>query len=231
MNTIHPTAVITGDVRLGERNVVGPFAVITGPVVIGDDNWIGAGAVIGAPPEVRSHPHPREEGEPAGNGVRIGDRTTIREYVQIHQGWKSETRIGDDVFLMNQVYVAHDGELGAGVTLASSVLLAGHVRIGAGANLGLGTSVHQFREIGRGSMVGMGSVVTTDLPPYAKAFGNPARVRGANVVGMERSGVEPALTDVLAVVYAGGVADLSSIPDREIRVAVEAWTARSGIAQ
>lgn len=211
MNSIHPTAQLVGDVRLGSGNRIGAFAVITGPVAIGDDNWIGAGVVIGAPPEVRSWPHPRDDGDIVGNGVTIGHRNIVREYAQIHHGWHDRTAIGDDAFIMNQVYVAHDCVLGDRVTLASSVLLAGHVRLGDDANLGLGTSVHQRTRIGRGVMVGMGSVVTRDVPPFAKAYGTPARVRGANRVGMERSGFAADGIDELDRAYrergADGAAD------------------------
>ncbi len=230
MNTVHPTAVISPDVVLGVGNTIGPFAVIEGPVTIGDDNWIGAGVVIGCPPEVRSFPHPREAGDDHGGGVVIGSRNTIREYAQIHQGWKAQTRLGDDAFIMNQVYVAHDCVLGDGVTLASSVLLAGHVHVGDGANLGLGTSVHQFRSIGRGSMIGMGSIVTRDLPPYAKAFGSPAIVRGANVIGMERSGVAQGVIDALRELYDAGAdaaafdpAAIEGLVDPAVAGAVELW--------
>lgn len=204
MNAVHPTAVVEGDVRLGTGNVVGPNVVIRGPVEIGDDNWFGAGAVIGAPPEVRSFEHPRSTDEPAGRGVVIGSRNVIREGAQIHQGWKAVTQIGDDVFVMNQCYVAHDGVVGDRATLASSVLLAGHVEIGAGANLGMGVTVHQFRRVGRGAMVGMGSVVTRDVPPFAKSYGTPARLVSANVVGMERSGMSPDLVARLRQAYERG---------------------------
>lgn len=50
-NSVHPTAVIEGSVRLGKNNWIGPYAVILGEVEIGDDNWIGPHVVIGAPPE------------------------------------------------------------------------------------------------------------------------------------------------------------------------------------
>ena len=230
MNTIHPTAVISDGVVLGTGNTIGPFVVIDGPVTLGDDNWIGAGVVIGCPPEVRSFPHPREISDPRGGGVTIGSRNTIREYAQIHQGWKSQTRIGDDAFIMNQSYIAHDVVLGDGATLASSVLLAGHVRVGAGANLGLGTSVHQFRSIGQGSMVGMGSVVTRDLPPYAKAFGSPAIVRGANVIGMERSGVAEDVIRELRALYGAAEEEapfdpavLEGVVEPGLLEAVEVW--------
>jgi UDP-N-acetylglucosamine acyltransferase len=204
MNDIHPTAVIEGSVRMGSGNVVGPFVVVRGPVEIGDGNWFGAGAVVGAPPEVRSFEHPGLSAESAGGGVVIGSRTVVREGAQIHQGWKGVTTVGDDAFVMNQSYVAHDCVLEDGVTLASSVLLAGHVHVGAGANLGLGTTVHQTRTIGRGAMVGMGSVVTRDLPPFSKSWGSPARVVSANVVGMRRAGHEEAVVTALAAAYETG---------------------------
>lgn len=199
MNSIHPTAQLIGEVSLGSGNLIGPLVVIIGPVTIGDGNWIGTGAVIGAPPEVRSWQHPMDAAElDTGKGIVIGDRNVIREYVQIHQGWHDITRVGNDVFLMNQSYIAHDCTVEDRATLASSVLLAGHVRVGAGANLGLGSSVHQRCYIAEGAMVGMGSVVTRNVPPFAKAYGNPARVHGANVVGMERAEI-PATTIGAAV--------------------------------
>lgn len=203
-NEIHPTVIVGDDVKLGSGNTIGPNVVIYGPATLGDDNWIGAGVVIGAPPEVRSFEHPRGRAAGVSPGVRIGDRNVIREYAQVHQGWKQQTAIGDDAFIMNQVYVAHDCELEDGVTIASSVLLAGHVHIGAHANLGLGTAVHQGRYIGRAAMVGMSSVVTRDIPPFAKAYGSPARVASANAIGMRRLDVPESEIEVLVAIYESG---------------------------
>ena len=188
MNSLHPTAQVIGDVRIGEGNVIGPYAVLIGPLTLGDDNWVGSGTTIGSPPEVRAFDHqPVDRGEMSG-GLEIGSANVIREGVQIHRGWRGTTRIEDSAFIMNQSYVAHDCVVGTGVTLASSVLLAGHVTLGAGVNLGMGAVVHQRRVIGDGAMIGMGSVVTRDVLPFAKVYGNPARLHGANTVGLTRAG-------------------------------------------
>lgn len=204
VNAIHHTAQIAPDVQFGTGNTVGPFAVINSSTVIGNDNWIGAGVVIGATPEVRGWKHPTPaDAAIEGSGVLIGDRNVIREYAQVHQGWAARTTLGNDLFIMNQCYVAHDCSIGDGATLASSVLLAGHVTIGQAANLGLGTAVHQRTFVGAGAVIGMGSVVTRDIPPFAKAFGSPARVRGVNVVGMTRMGHSSVSIDELGLLYEG----------------------------
>jgi UDP-2-acetamido-3-amino-2,3-dideoxy-glucuronate N-acetyltransferase len=44
--------------------------------------------------------------------------------------------------------------------------------IGANATIVCGTTIGEF------GFVGAGAVVTRDVPPYARVFGNPARVRG-----------------------------------------------------
>jgi UDP-N-acetylglucosamine acyltransferase len=89
---------------------------------------------------------------------------------------------------MTKAHVPHDAVIGNRVTLSCGVLVGGHSRIGEGANLGLGTVIHQRLAIGSGSMIGMSSVVTRHVPPFAKAFGSPARIQGANAVGLGRAG-------------------------------------------
>lgn len=200
-NRIHPTAILGPGVELGEDNIIGPFVVLIG-ATIGDRNWVGPHVVIGTPPEIRGHPHPSSwEDDHEGHGVRIGNRNTLREYTTVHAGSAAPTTVGDDCFLMNKVYIGHDGRIADAITMASGVTLGGHVGVGTGANLGLGATVHQRRQIGAGAMVGMGGVVTRDLPPFAMAYGNPARIRGANRVGMERNGLEQADVDALHETY------------------------------
>lgn len=196
-NVIHPSAVIGENVTLGDHNTIGAFAVLTGPLNLGNGNWIGAGSILGAPPEVRSLVDEKTRSLPVQAGLQIGNNNVIREHAQVHQGWKKPTEVGDNCYLMNQVYIAHDCTLQDNVTMASSSLLAGHVTIGHSANLGLGSMVHQGLSIGAGAMVGMGAVVVKDVPFFAKAFGNPARVRGTNAIGMQRLGLSEEIIELV----------------------------------
>lgn len=228
MNEIHPTAVIGRGVSLGSGNTIGPFAVIGGGARIGDGNWIGAHCIVGAPPEVRSEPQDVGWIDAVESGVTIGDRNVLREAVQVHAGWKRVTKLGDDIFIMNQAYVAHDAQLDEGVTIASSATLAGHVHIERRVNLGMGVAVHQGRSVGAFAMVGMGAVVTRDLPPFTVSFGSPARPRRANIIGLERADIpREAIEWARAWVESGATADsLHSVPTT-LRADVDAWLARS----
>lgn len=209
MNNVHPTAVIGPHVKLGTGNIVGPYAVIIGPCEVGDDNWIGPHVTIGGPPEIRGVPHRAGWDDPDDSpGISIGSRNILREFTCVDQPSAGRTTIGDDCYIMNRVYIAHDSVICDRATISASVSIGGHVHVGAHANLGLGCTVHQRRTIGPGAMLGMGTVVTRDVPPFVVAFGVPVRVRGVNRVGMERIGISATTVDELARRYAADDLDL-----------------------
>jgi UDP-N-acetylglucosamine acyltransferase len=194
-NRIHPTAIIGDDVVLGVGNSIGPYSVLLGPCTIGDNNWIGPHVCIGTPPEMRGAPHPVGWAGDAGTGlVAIGSRNVIREFTAIHGPTTDITRVGNDCYVMNTVYIAHDCTIDDGATISSTVAMGGRTHLGAGSNIGLGAVIHQRTVIGPGAMIGMGAVVTKHIPPFALAYGTPARVRGANVVGLQRSGLDEAVS-------------------------------------
>lgn len=203
-NRIHPSAVISDGVELGEDNVVGPYAVVLGPVRIGDRNWIGPHACIGAPAEHRAHVQPAAwDGEVGGLGVLVGDDCTVREFATVHQGTERVTTVGDGGYLLSRSHVAHDTVLHPGVTLAPGAALAGHCDVGPGATLGMGATVHQRTRVGPGAMVGMSSAVNRDVQPFTTVLGNPARVAGVNEVALRRWGADDALVAAWADVLAG----------------------------
>ncbi len=200
-NTIHPTAILEGDIRLGLGNVIGPYAVIRGNVTIGDNNYIDTGvtienrvvignnnhcyayAAIGALGEMGAK---RDRLVPEGSVV-IGNDVTIREFVCIHSPvYTLETRIQDHVYLMNKSYVAHDCVIGQGSVLSAGVLLGGRVMLDEYVTIGIGATVHQRCHIGAAAMIGMQTPVTRDILPFTTVAGSPARIIGFNRKGAER---------------------------------------------
>ncbi len=225
---IHPTAVVGAGVVLGDGVTVGPHAVLTGPLTIGDRCWIGAGAVIGAPPEILGADHPTGWGEPGPHrGVVIGADTTIRELSTVHQGSERVTTIGAGCFVMNRVAVEHDVQVGDRCVLSAGSTFAGHVTVGTGANIGMHTVVHQRRVIGDGVVTGMGTVVVKDVPPFAKAFGNPVTLRGANTIGMSRSGFDGEDVAAIARQYAESRIPTPEEVPQSLRAAFTVWHERA----
>lgn len=226
MSEIDSTARISMGVKIGKRVAVGPYAVISGPAVIGDDCWIGPGCVLGTPPEITTIDHHRTNWTTKRGdlpGIEIGAGTVIRELSTVHSGSYRPTRIGAGCWLLNRVYVAHDCQIGDGVTLSAGTSLGGHIVVGDGVNVGMNAVVHQRRVIGPGAMVGMGSSVTKDVPPYAMAYGNPIRLHGVNAVGMRRAGIDDELVEALTADYLAGRLP-EEIPDK-ISAAFGWWRA------
>jgi UDP-N-acetylglucosamine acyltransferase len=186
MNSIHRTAVIGENVRLGTGNVVEPYAVITGNVIIGDNNWIGPHVVIGAPPEHREH-HPIPFINFTPGQIVIGSRNVIHEHTSIQSPTVGITAIGSNCFIMHACHVAHDCVIEDWVTIAPTSVLGGHVYVQARATLGIGTVIHQRRTIGAFALTGMNATVTRDVIPFMTVSGTPAKVLRPNSVGIERS--------------------------------------------
>lgn len=123
-----------------------------------------------------------------GASIVIGDRTTIRSGLV---GAARSVAIGSDVIISNSVHIYDNnnhptdprarlemtmsgsfyGEMWHwGRSSSAPVVIEDNVWIGERVTILKG--VH----IGRGSVVGCDSVVTKDVPAYAIACGNPARV-------------------------------------------------------
>jgi len=208
---IHPTAMIQPGARLGEAVEVGPYCVIGPEVEIGDGTTIGPQVVIdgvtrigrenrivgqaalGGPPQDLSY-----RGEPTE--LVIGDRNTIREFVTINRGTVKGggvTRVGSDNLLMACCHVAHDCELKDRIILANNVLLAGHVLVEENANVSGGAAAHHFVTIGAFAYVGGMTRIVQDAPPFMILEGHPSRVRGVNVIGLQRGGVHEAEIELL----------------------------------
>ncbi|MCB9890795.1 MAG: acyl-ACP--UDP-N-acetylglucosamine O-acyltransferase [Planctomycetes bacterium] len=212
---IHPQAIVEPGAEIGVGVEIGPYCIIAATAKIGDrcqilggsqilghttlgpDNEIHGGAILGGTPQDRTY-----HGE--DTRVVIGARNKIRENVTIHRATTKEervTRIGDDNLIMGGTHIAHDCKLGNQITIGNNSLLAGHVLVEDGVTISGGTGIHHWCSIGRLAMIGALCRVAMDVPPFLVCEGRPGRVRGLNLVGLRRNGVDGAGLEAVRDAY------------------------------
>jgi UDP-N-acetylglucosamine acyltransferase len=182
---VGPNAVVGPNVVLGKGCRIGASAVVDGHTTIGDESEIYPFASIGLPPQDLKY-----KGEPTT--LEVGTRNIFRECVTIHRGTAGgggRTTIGDRNLFMGYVHVAHDCHVGSDTIFGPHATLGGHVSVEDFVNISAGSAVHQFCRVGAHAFIGGYSVVTKDALPYARTVGSrPARVYGANSIGLVRRG-------------------------------------------
>jgi UDP-N-acetylglucosamine acyltransferase len=211
---IHPTAIIDPKTELGANVEVGPYTVIGPGNKIGDNTVIGPqvlieknttigkncrifkGASIGCVPQDLKFGN--EE-----SVIRIGDSTTIREFVTIHRATKHTmlTAVGSNCLLMAYVHIAHDCAVGSNVIIGNATQISGHVTVEDWAILSGLIPVHQFVRIGQHCYIGGGYRVPQDVPPYVLAAGEPLAYTGINSVGLERRGFKAETVEAVKKAY------------------------------
>ncbi|HMG89428.1 MAG TPA: acetyltransferase [Chryseolinea sp.] len=95
---------------------------------------------------------------------------------------QAQTEIGNHVIINTGAQVDHHCVVEDYAHIAPRVVLCGNVKIGTGTLIGAGATVIPGKKIGRWATIGAGSVVTKDIPDFAVAVGNPARVIKINRV-------------------------------------------------
>lgn len=193
-NQISEFAHILGDVKIGSGNFISPGVVIIGPATIGNNNYFGPNCVIGTPPQDDNISVERHQNSSLANPgnffeVQIGDNNVIREFVTVHKGMTTPTRIGNNCYLMSYAHIAHDCEIYDNVKIANNVQMGGFTSILKGAYIGLSAVLHQFSVIGHYSMIGMGSTIIRNIPPAGLAVGSPSRVIKVNEVALLKLGI------------------------------------------
>ena len=200
MTSIHPTTVVDDGAELGADVEIGPYSIVGAQVSLGDGVKLHSHVVVGGRTTIgaQSEIYPfasiglapqdlKYSGE--DSELVIGARTQIREHVTMNPGTAGGgllTKVGDDCLFMVAAHVAHDCIVGNHVILANNAAIAGHVTVGDYAIIGGLSAVHQFVRIGAHAMIGGMSGIEHDLIPYGRAQGDRARLRGLNLVGLQR---------------------------------------------
>lgn len=201
---IHPTAIVDPRAELGAGTVVGPYCIIEGGVVLGPRCWLQHHVTICGPTRAGARnkfyafcsigqqtQDLKYRSEPTF--LEMGDENTFREFCTVNRSTTAEgkTRIGHCGNFLAYSHIGHDCDVGNSVVFSNNGTLAGHVQIGDSAIMGGLTAVHQFCRIGRFAITGGCSKIVQDVPPFMIADGNPAEIRGINLVGLERNGFAP----------------------------------------
>ncbi len=93
----------------------------------------------------------------------------------IDRGSMSNTIIGKNTFLDNQIHVAHNVKIGENSIIAGQVGIAGSSTIGNNVKIGGQAGISGHLKIGNNVEIGGGSGVIKDIPDNSKVMGYPAK--------------------------------------------------------
>jgi len=150
--SVHETAVVDPGCEIGKGTKIWHFSHVIKGSRIGRDCNIGQNVVIGP-------------------DVTIGNRVKIQNNVSVYDGVTLEDGVfcGPSMVFTNvynpRSYIPRKTELRK--TLVRE-----------GASLGANSTIVCGNTIGRFAFVGAGAVVIRDVPDYAMAAGNPAKIKG-----------------------------------------------------
>jgi UDP-N-acetylglucosamine acyltransferase len=215
---VHPTAIIDPEAEIGADVTIGPYCVIGPAVWLGEGCWLQNNVTLCGPSKIgtrnrffaycsvgQQSQDLKYTGEPTH--LEIGNENVFREFVTVSRatGKGNVTRIGNHGNFLAYSHIAHDCEVGDRVIFSNNATLGGHVIVEEHAVLGGLTAVHQFCRIGKHAITGGCTKIVQDVPPFMIVDGNPAEVRGVNLVGLERRGFSPdtirALKEAYRILY------------------------------
>ena len=185
--------VLIGDnVTIGENCSIGHNSIIEKNVVIGNNCFIGSNTIIrnslikdrvkildncvigkhgfGFFPNNKNnlrYPHI--------GAVIIEENCEIGCGSTIDRGSMSNTIIGKNTYLDNQVHIAHNVKIGQNSIIAGQVGIAGSSILGNNVKIGGQAGISGHLKIGNNVEIGGGSGVIKDIPDNSKVMGYPAK--------------------------------------------------------
>ena len=107
--------------------------------------------------------------------VIIEDNCEIGCGSTIDRGSLSNTIIGKNTFLDNQVHIAHNNKIGENCIIAGQVGFAGSSTLGNNVMIGGQAGISGHLKVGSNVQIGGGSGVIKDIPDNSKVMGYPAK--------------------------------------------------------
>ncbi|WP_440697502.1 UDP-3-O-(3-hydroxymyristoyl)glucosamine N-acyltransferase [Candidatus Pelagibacter sp. HIMB1709] len=189
----HGQNVLIGkNVKIGSNCLIGHNTIIESNVVIGDNCSIGSnviirnalikrnvsildGCVIGKKGFGFFPSNNKNIRYPHIGIVIIEDNCEIGCGATIDRGSLSNTVIGKNTFIDNQVHIAHNNKIGQNCIIAGQVGFAGSSTLGDNVMIGGQAGISGHLKVGNNVQIGGGSGVIKDIPDNSKFMGYPAR--------------------------------------------------------
>jgi len=166
--------IIESNVKIGSNCTIGSNVVIK-KTIVGNNVNILEGAIIGKkgfgffPGKHQNIRYPHIGMVIIGNNVEIGCNNTI------DRGSLSNTIIGDNTYLDNQVHIAHNVKIGKNCIITGQVGFAGSSSIGNMVMIGGQAGISGHIKIGNNVKIGGGSGVIKNVKDNSKIMGYPAK--------------------------------------------------------
>ena len=183
---------IGNNVKIGKNCTIGHNSIIEKNVIIGNNCSIGSnviirnsiinnnvyildGCVIGKkgfgffPDKNSNFRYPQIGVVIINDNVEIGCGSTI------DRGSLSNTIIGKNTYLDNQIHIAHNVKIGENCIIAGQVGFAGSSTLGNNVMIGGQAGISGHLKIGNNVQIGGGSGVIKDIPDNSKVMGYPAK--------------------------------------------------------
>ena len=166
--------IIEKNVIIGSNCSIGSNVIIRNTIIKDDVNILD-GCVIGKkgfgffPNKNKNIRYPHIGIVIINENCEIGCGSTI------DRGSLSNTIIGKNTYLDNQVHIAHNNKIGDNCIIAGQVGFAGSSTLGNNVMIGGQAGVSGHLKVGNNVQIGGGSGVIKDIPDNAKVMGYPAK--------------------------------------------------------
>ena len=183
---------IGSNVKIGKNCSIGHNAIIEKNVIIGENCSIGSNTIIrnsilknyvkvldGCVVGKKGFGFFPKNGNnyrfPQIGIVLINDYSEIGCGSTIDRGSISNTIIGKNTYLDNQIHIAHNVKIGDNCIIAGQVGFAGSSTLGNNVMIGGQAGISGHLKIGNNVQIGGGSGVIKDIPNNTKVMGYPAK--------------------------------------------------------
>ncbi len=172
--SIGHNSIIEKNVIIGSHCSIGSNVIIRNTII--DDNVVILdGCIIGKkgfgffPNNSKNLRYPHIGIVIIGKNSEIGCGSTI------DRGSMSNTIIGNNTFLDNQIHVAHNNKIGDNCIIAGQVGMAGSSTLGNNVMIGGQAGISGHLKVGNNVQIGGGSGVIKDIPDNTKVMGYPSK--------------------------------------------------------